>query len=200
MQTQIIRKMGSNSYIYTCSDVPSLLGVTNYMFGFLPIKISVTDSDKNTQKVLIQQNKVLKTILRGVSILNIKIFFPFKLYDGSNCLGKTKTKLFECVYFFYIKNYKFELRQHNNNYCSLLKNEKQVALYKKKDISIAERNVYEIKYDISINSQMDLIMLFCIFIDRVFYPSNGYISGVKYEKDLIFQDRYNERTDWMPAI
>ena len=77
-----------------------------------------------------------------------------------------------------------------------MKNNSQVALYKKDIATFMEENRYTIKYDDRISIQ--LLLLFCIFIDVESYPNHLRISASKYEVDFAIKDPYKERTHWEP--
>lgn len=79
-----------------------------------------------------------------------------------------------------------------------MKNNFQIALYKKDSITEQEKNRYAVSYD---EDEVDsaLIFLFCIFSDSVFYNNDRSFSYLKYERDFIPNDKkYLNRINWEP--
>lgn len=78
-----------------------------------------------------------------------------------------------------------------------MKNNVQIALLKKSEITMAEENKYIISFDENLENDVGLLTLFVAFIDVIFYPNRYTLNYVKYEKTIGIDKLYN-RTLWKP--
>ena len=166
----------------------------NITLGIMPVKIKMLS---NGCSIIIKQYPFLLKLINSLPILNCENFTPFKIYKDNVKCGKGKHILFKPLYIFTINNDIYEIRHHSNNYISLMRNNVQIALYYKNITSVAEHNIYNVKcvYD---TEMLNIILLFCAFIDVIFYPNNGNFSYIKKEKTFVFNDKYEERINWKP--
>lgn len=193
MEFKIERSLDIKNFHYAIGN-GKFKGISNFTYGILPAKIRVFYS--NTIWELRQTSYVLK-LINKLPILNSEDITPFRMYVNNVCIGKSKKLIFKPVFFFNTEQSIFELRQHNHNYISLMKDEFQVALFKKEDVSTAEKNRYTVKC-IEDEQILPLVILFCLFTDVVFYPNEGRIDYLKYEKSYVFNDLYSNRILWEP--
>ena len=190
----VTRKMELGKFVFRIENLTSVYGEASYTAGFIPRKIKVSGENGNTLK-LIQTNWVLR-ILNSLPVFNIFRFVPYRYYIDDIYMGRFKITPFKRGSYFIFGDDIFELQGHSKNYISLMKNNSQVALYKKDIATFMEENRYTIKYDDRISIQ--LLLLFCIFIDVESYPNHLRISASKYEVDFAIKDPYKERTHWEP--
>lgn len=130
-------------------------------------------------------------------ILPIGLFPQYKFYHREICIGKTKISFFSPRRIIIINNICYELYLHNNNYISILKNNVQIALIKKSEMTMAEENKYIISFDENLEKDVGLLTIFVAFIDVIFYPNRYKLNYVKYEKTIGIDKLYN-RTLWKP--
>lgn len=174
----------------------NITGSANYTWGILPVKIEVL-SNKN--HIMLKQSPWILKFINSLPLLNYETFTPFKLYkNGAKC-GRGWHILFRPVFVFIIENDRYELRHHTDNYISIMKDNKQIGLVRKKIKTIAEKNTYYVKC-INEENILDIIMLFCVFIDVMFYPNNKQISYVKTEKTFVLNDKFSKRINWNPMM
>ena len=194
MKLNIRRYIKKNNLEYI-TDTYDFKGTLNYANNVFPIKLKLTTSKDVLE--IVQKPWILK-LINCLPILNTETFAPFKVYLNGVLCGKSKNILFKPIFLFYINDDLYEIRQHNNNYISLMHNNVQLALYKKDDVTISETNNYSIKC-VNNDEMIQWIILFCLFIDRVFYPNNSSLNYWKYEKNYVINDEYSERLSWEPA-
>ena len=171
-------------------DVVSKANIT---LGMLPIKIEVLSNNH----IILKQSPWILKLINALPLLNYETFTPFKLYKNGVKCGKGKHLFFKPVFIFVIDMDRYEIRHHSNNYISIMRNDKQIALFQKKLRSVAENNTYFVKC-INENGILDIIMLFCAFIDVMFYPNNKHIAYIKEEKTYILNDKHSKRIQWSP--
>ncbi len=192
MKVIINRKLQNKKFLYYLND-DTLVGHTNITFGFLPCIIEVFGN----RGLSLKQNILLK-LINNFPILNLESFAPFKLYENGKHIGIAKTVFLQPAFKVIIKKNTYEIRQHNKNFISVMKNNFQIALYKKDAITEQEMNRYAVSYDENA-ADSALIYLFCIFSDSVFYNNDRSFSYLKYERDFIPNDKkYLNRINWEP--
>ena len=191
MNLKIIRELKLKKYVYQLSTTELIIGTANYTFGFIP-------RIYNNDLFELKQTSWLLKLINSFPILNLETFTPFKYYVNGNYSGRSKKVPFKPVFHFTINEDKYELCQHNKNYVSLMRNDIQVALYRKEDETVLEMNTYNIKYDENSNMEHSLLLIFCIFIDVTFYANSMNIAYLKYDKNYVIKNEYDERTLWDP--
>ncbi len=195
MKIIVERTLALNKYSYAIEGNDAWIGKANYTFGITLWKLCVYSKEDFTFE-LKQTNWFLK-LLNILPVLNLETFTPFKYFESLQYNGYSRKKFLKAAFLFHMGNEIYELRQHNDNICSLMKNEIQVAVYKKEPFSFSEKNRYTVKYSNDMVDNLQLILLFCIFIDVVFYSNKRRVSLVKYERDVIInKDKYSERSLW----
>ena len=169
----------------------SAAGSSKYTLGLLPVKIKVLCNNKTLG---LKQTAWLLKLINLLPFLNTESFIPLRFYENGICCGAAKKKMFQPAFDIKINNSNYEVRQHNNNNISLMRDNIQIALYKKELRTIAEHNKYIVEFDESADKL--LILLFAILADTVFYSNAGRFTYCKYEKDIIINDKFKERTNY----
>jgi len=171
------------------------IGTSRNTHGFLMDEITVYQD--GIEKIKLKEVNYFVWFLRHIPIFSIFFMllinsrFVF-LEDGKN-IGYTADKWFRPVRNFIIHGNTYQLYAHKNNFFSLLKNGVQVSLYKKLPYSKCKRNTYYISF--LPQESLEIIQLFCIFIDLFFYDNyNGRII----EKNVVFSDHHSEHLFWSP--
>lgn len=195
MNINVTRQMNAKKYLYSTNPYSALKGEANHSFGIVPRKIKVFDGKKNIE---IKQTNWTAGVFSLIPILNKKALAPFKYCVDGKCIGKSQTEVFEPVHFFYIDNYVYEIRAHSGNYVSVLKDDNQIALYKKEDISYGELISYHVEYKETADVSIADIFVFCIFIDVVFFRDNNSAAYFRKEKTFVLNDEYKDRIKWHP--
>ena len=190
MKKTIERKIGRSKFLYEMSGM-SVVGSSKYTLRLLPVKIEVLCGNKT---LVLKQTAWLLKLINSLPLLNIETFTPLRFYENGIYCGIAKKKMFQPVFDIRINSSIYEIRQHNNNYISLMRDNIQIALYKKELQTIAEHNKYIVEFDESADKL--LILLFAILADTVFYSNEGRFSYCKYEKDIIINDKFKERTNY----
>jgi hypothetical protein len=195
MQTIITRTAKHGKTQYTLPWKKSLLGEANWtLLGLWLQEISVKDKMKCL--FMLKQTNWLIKILNLIPPLSFFTFTPFKCFRNEILCGSSKRNVFDSAFSFKIENSVYELREHSNNYGSLMKNDIQIALYKRDTEAVMGHTKYFVDYDAK--QELSLILLFCAFKDTVFHKSRGSIDFVKYEKSYVISDPFPERISWQP--
>lgn len=190
MKVNIQRTMYNNKFVYNIKGY-TFVGESNCTYGLFPIQIKIPFEESCIE---LKQSIILK-LINCLPVLNMETLASFKAYLNKKYIGKSTHKLFEPVFYFDFQGGMYEVRLHNNNYISLMKNNIQTALYNRVSYSEGENNIYEVEFDDS-KEHLVYILLFCIFIDRVFYSNNGKVNYLKWEKNIVINDRHKVRTSW----
>lgn len=169
-------------------------GTANITLGILPIKITVQNSN---HCIVLKQSPLILKLINALPILSYETFTPFKIYKDSIFCGRGTHVLFRPIFKFKMEGNRYELRHHSNNYISLIRENKQIALFQKKSLSISEKRSYFVKC-INEAEILDIIMLFCAFADVIFYPNNKSVAYIKWDKTYVINDKYASRTYWNP--
>lgn len=173
---------------------------SNYTFGFGLRKLVAFNQENEIEYELNQENwllKILTYIPFWELILGIDIFPPYKFYHRGICCGKTRVAFWKSYCIIAVENEVYELYLHSNNFISILKNDIQIALVQKEEVTIEERNTYHLNVDDSLVDDMNLMALFIAFIDIVFFPNRMEFWLERSEK-TIGPDKLYYRTYWKP--
>ena len=179
MEIVLKREMNKKGYLYKFKE--NIVGKANYTFGLFPKKIEAFQA--NEKAILIQTNWFIR-IINNIPLLNFEEFTPFRYYKNGIEIGKSKKVLFKPLFVFYIKNDVYILKLHNDNYITLMKNDKYIAQYKRSLQLIEEKCFYHISFEEDNCNLIDVI-LFCIFVDIIFYANNMKIGYYKREKNIV---------------
>ena len=196
MKIRIFRKLNHKCFSYTTDTGKNILG-TAYHKHFFISRMTVSYDDNTIE---LEQRNWLLILINSIPLLNLGTYTPYNLYVNKKHIGFSRNNPFKPMFVFFIEGDCYELCQHNNNYISLMKNNIQVGLYKKSDISVLEENIYELSYSDSMGEQLPLLVLFCVFADRIFYKNHLSFSYYKYEKNIVAEKKetYSKRTSWTP--
>lgn len=196
MFLKIKRKISDGKFCYTIDDDNVYYGESNFTFGVLLRKLSITNTEKNYTYKLIQDSIFQQIIyLCGLWMLPIDLFPKYKVFLNNKCIGATKVSFFTPLRKVYINENEYELCIHSNNYISIMKNNIQIALIKKDSFTEMEQHRYDVIYDNKNESDVGILFLLIDFIDIIYFPSKNRISYYKYET-TIGKDKYYLRTLW----
>lgn len=192
MQVSIMRNLTKTGISFTSASKPRLICTSNLTLNFGCNKLFVTDLD-GVNYSLQQKNQWLKFI-NSLPIFNFETFTPYFFYENDTLCGNSEKIHFQPAYQLNFKSDIFELREHKNNVFSLMKNQKQVALYKRPSTSFNEQLSYFV--DFCDEKMLPFFLLFCAFIDTQFYPNHASFHMYKKEVDVVFNDPFAERAKW----
>lgn len=186
-----------NGFIYKIIGNDNFYGKCNFTYNILLRKIYINDYNRTTVYNFMQTNILQKIIyiITFMWLLPIDLFPKYKIYKNGKNIGYSKYSFSSPKKILLIKNDKYELYLHSNNYISVMKNDTQIALIKKTLLTELEKNVYEIHYDEQAENDIALLLAFIVFSDIVYFPNKLKMSYYKYEK-TIGKDKYNYRTLW----
>lgn len=194
MEKTILRQLKSSGAIYTTEDC-QMSGESNYTFGVTLSKITIKKEEKIISTIR-EKNIFLKIFCR--LLMNFFQLSPYELNYRSQksfFLRASIISIFPKISG-EIENDVFELRLHNNNICSLMKNNVQIAKFKKETKSEFEQNRYTISY--SSERDFEICFIFCILMDIQWYKDDTEWAAVRYEKTLVPFDKFSERAYWIP--
>ena len=194
MYINIIRKRHLNKYEYSIEQNDSVSAEVSFDYGIL--SRNITSKGTDIKYTMTQRNWLLK-ILMVIPKLFIPIYlFPkYNVFFNDEIIGKTKVAFFTPKRQLIINNSLYEIYLHSNNYISIMKDDIQIALIKKFDLSFAEQNRYDVDFDCIAEKDMVFILLMVAFADIVFFTNHLRLDAVKYEK-TIGTDRMSQRVFW----
>lgn len=124
----------------------------------------------------------------------------YKIYEGEEMVGASLEPHTKPARTFRIHQDEYRLFLHAENRFSLTKNGVQIALYTKRpEASILRAappwptHTYDVLYEKG--EQMDVIRLFCLFIDKRFFLK---YNGLSHQKYIVPRDPYSHHTLWQP--
>ncbi|WP_312093536.1 hypothetical protein [Aminipila sp.] len=173
---------------------------SKYPLGFGFGKLTAFNQENEIEYELKQENwwqQILICIPFWGFFLGIDMFPPYEFYHRGVHCGKTRVSFWTPRRIIEMDNGVYELYTHSNNYISILKNDIQIALVQKEEVTIEERNTYHLNVDESLVNDMNLMALFIAFIDIVFFP-NGPEFWLERSERTIGPDKLYYRTYWKP--
>jgi hypothetical protein len=197
MELIIERTLSKKEFLYKIIGKDQLIGRANYTGEILLRKILVTDLISNVSYLLSQTNILIK-LLNALPLLNLYSFTNFKYYVNAVYKGRTSSNFFKPQFRFLVEDIEYIIYSHKNNFVSIMRNDKQIALIKKEDVTYAEKNRYLILYEESSQNNIAFLLLLVCFIDVVFYPNHFSFSYIKYERTVGFDKNYDDRVNWEP--
>lgn len=198
MELIIERTLSKKEFLFNIIGNSQLIGRANYTGEILLRKILVTDTFSNERYSLKQTNILIK-LLNALPLLNLYSFTNFKYYVNDVYKGRTSHNNFLKPQFkFHLGEVEYDIYCHKNNYISIMRDNKQIALVKKEDLTYAEKNRYILRYDASSQYNDAFLLLLVCFIDVTFYPNHFSFSNIKYEKTLGSDKNYDDRVNWRP--
>lgn len=194
MQDLVSRELKLKKAVYKTWNY-RLTAEGNYTFGLRPVKITVKKEDELICTIQ-EKHAALKVFCR--LLMNLLQLAPYKVKYRAQ-----KPSLFKASVLFLtpkitgkIGDDVFELRLHNDDICSITRNNVQIARIEKDIITEFEQNKYRIFY--SDESDFELCFIFCVLIDAQWYKDDTEWAAFRYEKTLVPVDKYPERARWMP--
>lgn len=177
----------------------SFFGISEYQHGFFMKEILIYRNDtllyhlKETNRVI----WILRNCLYLISfILQLFLYPQYTIFDEKGkIIGYSEGSWFRPKKTFTIDNNQYNIRVHKNNSFSLTKNSIQIALYEKKPFKWLESrpDTYYTFYNDS--EPVEIIGLFCIFIDLIFFTDCG---GRTITNVFVPYDPHPECTRWRP--
>lgn len=177
----------------------SFLGTSEYQHGFFMKEILIYQHDtllyrfKETDRVI----WVLRNCLYLISfVLQIFLCPKYTIFDGKEeIIGNFQKNRFGAARIFTMYNNQYHLFTHKNNSFSLIKDGKQIALYKKGSLKWLEccPDTYDIYY--SSDEPVEIIGLFCLIIDLMFFTDCG---GRTITEVIVLHDPHPEYAAWRP--
>lgn len=193
METIIYRERKAKKYLYA-AEPHDLSGESNYTFGVLLSKIKVYKGDKQIAAVherFVVLKLLCKLLLNIIQLTPFELRYrtekPCKLWVAVSLAPELSGKIGE---------HSFELRMHGGNICSLMKDNVQIAKFKKRAKSEFERNIYDVLY--SNEDDFEVCFLFCMLADVLWFKNDAEWHAVRYETGVIPFDNCTERANWMP--
>lgn len=196
MQLHIERVPCKAHYRYSMQEDSSIRITANYTFGMGLKNVQLYKDDKLIYS-LRQTNPGLN-MLHCIPILRAVIYAPFKFFVNGQLDGYTEKIIFQAARKIHIATDTYEIRLHNDNKLSIVKNDTQIALIQKATHTTMERNSYTIYFNTCETDNQQLLALFCGFIDVEFFPNHWRVSVDKHEKEFVFSDKWCERASWRP--
>ena len=195
MIVNITRTMKCHKYEYIMNEFRDIYAQSPYNYNILLKNITVRE--QNVFYTIRQTNWVLKIIALILLfwILPIDFFPKYKLFKNGVLIGTSKVSFFSPGRKLFIQNSIYEFYLHNDNYVSIMKDNVQIALVKKLELSIVGENHYIIDFEDSIGIDNALILLFVAFIDVIFFPNRFSVDAIRYEKTIGI-DKYKQRVFW----
>lgn len=193
METVIYRERKAKKYLYA-AESKDLSGESNYTFGIALSKIKACRGDK--QIAIIHEKFVVLKLLCKL-LLNVIQLAPYEVRykDEKPCKLRVAVSLAPKLSG-KIGEHTFELRIHGGNICSLMKDDIQIAKFKKRAKSEFERNIYDVFY---LNeNDFELCFLFCMLADVLWFKNDTEWHAVRYETGVIPFDNCTDRMHWMP--
>ena len=176
---KVYRKMGFSKIHYHIVNNKDCIGSSKYTFGIMPFKLRV---ESNSSLLELRQTPLFLKIINSLPILSLETFTPFCMYEDGKCIGQVKKILFKRMLNLKIYNQNYQLIYIDDHKYSLKQNDRHIAIFKKDNVTIQEKNTYNIECYSKIKQEFLLIL--CMLIDVVFYPNNLQISYWKIEKDM----------------
>ncbi len=175
-----------------------MIGTSRYTYSFFMDEIVVYQD--NIPKYRFKETNrfvwFLRNCLLFISfIIALFINGRYTIYEAGTEIGYTMEKWVRPIENFMIHDNCYRLFVHKNNHFSLTKNGEQIALYAKRPEKMLEArpDTYDIDYDI--NEPIEIIELFCLFIDVFFFT---HYDGTSHIKVIVPHNRYLEHTLWRP--
>ena len=180
MKTSIAREMKINKYTYSFNghNENNLSAYSNHSSLFSVKKcIVISGSDK----IMLKETSLFLKVLNALPLLNTETFEPFCVLKNGNVVSRSQKVFLKPYFTFNIENKTYKLSLNGNNHINISVDNLSAADYYRETISYAENCTYEVDFDCSLISR-EYVLLFCMFIDYVFFRNHTSFSGIKYEK------------------
>ena len=197
MYLLIERFLNNGEYVFSIQGQPYYNGIVNYTYGLRLRKIYTYNKETGEELCLRQENIICK-LLNMFPLLMLHNFPAFIYYENGKKAGKTAVNIFSAKKVLFLGEDCYELYLHRNNYISILKNKRQIALVEKSKPTIGERNQYYLNYDETAEHNKALLLLLIAYIDIVYFSNHFTLNYWKYEKTVGIKEKYPERICWKP--
>ena len=172
--------MKINKYIYRFSerDENSLSAYSNHSSLFSPKKCIVISGN---DEIILKESSMFLKMLNALPLLNIETFEPFCILKNENVVSRSQKVFLKPDFTFNIENKPYKLSLKGNNHINISIDNRPAADYYRETMSYAEKCTYEIEFDRSLIA-CEYVLMFCMFIDYVFFRNHTSFSGIRYEK------------------
>lgn len=193
MECNIFRvKTTFNHCHFKSTNAPcwEVVGVRTH--GMKRCKFSVYKDDE--LQYCLAQTSLIKQIIACLPVISFIYRNPFYCFRNDKCCGywRNKTKfLGQGIFEFNFDENKWTITIHSKGIHSLLKNEKQVAVYKR----FGAGN-YHVLYSKEVIAQPDILILFAAFVENFLTLDTNTAEAP--ETYFIPFDKFIDRARWLP--
>lgn len=180
-----------------------MIGTSRYTSGFLMDEIVIYQN--GAPKYRLKESSRLVWFLRnGLPLISflISLFLNgrYAVFEDDAEIGCAREKWIKPISSFVIRDDLYRMFAHKGNCFSLTKNSIQIALYTKRPEGSVfhaappwPAHTYDVDYEEA--EQIEIIELFCLFIDVFFFTLYDGTSNIKV---IVPNDPYSHHTLWQP--
>ena len=194
MILNITRKLVSAKAEYHCQEINGIEGNSNYTMGIALKKASISCSDGSMISIA-EKYLPLKLLCRILSNLIWLCPFDINIKEKNVRIHPFPISFMPKLTFRH-EGTAYEIRLHTGNNVSLTQGGKQIARYKKNDISYAGQNHYSVFHCGVIDAE--LLFVLCVLIDIIWFKDDTSFKFRRKEKSIVLLDRYKHMAEWMP--
>lgn len=190
-----IKRIGKK---YIVPEDSTLWGLRNRTAGLLLRKLKVY-SNGSIIYTMEQRGIIKKTLINLLYLLFRPQMIPsYLIYKENMQIGKSQSNLFKVNHEkLYIYNLVYDLNLYANNCMTILRNNKQIALVKKNNVSYANQDEYNVLYESDLNEDRPLLLLLVMCLDVAFWSERVRWNGLRWEKTIGKESLPNE-VNWQP--
>ena len=195
--TCTVKKKGKQ---YAFSDESGVFGTRRNRTIFL-LKRLTAEKNHDVVYEMRQESIIKKVFIRIFYLLTRTQVFPeFIIYKNGRIVGETKPDLLKGgIEKLYLDDSYYVLRFHTKNYISIFKNDSQIALLKKRDITYANQNEYTVSCERELYEDKAWLIMLVMFADTAFWSNNRMMwDAVRWEV-TIGKDQFPEYLEWKPG-
>ncbi len=193
--TCTVKKKGKQ---YVFSDECGILGTRSNRTIVLLKRLT---AEKNNVVIceMRQESVIKKLFVRMFYLLTRTQVFPeFMIYRNGRIAGETKPDLLKGgIEKLCLDDFCYVLRFHSNNYISVFKDDSQIALIKKNDITYANQNEYTVSCEMELYKDKAWLMMLVMFADTAFWSKRMMWDAVRWEV-TIGKEQFPEYLEWKP--
>ncbi len=192
--TCTVKKKGKR---YVFSDECKVVG-TKSNRTIARLKLLTAEKDNDVIDEMRQESVIKKLFARLFYLLTRTQSFPeFIIYRKGLAAGKTKPDLLKSGEGLYLDETYYTIRLHSKNYMSVFKEDSQIALIKKSDVTYANQNEYKVLCERELYEDRAWLMILVMFADTVFWNQRMRWDAVRWERTL-GKERFPECLKWKP--